>query len=57
IGRPAEQRHSLQIEIRRPIYMDEATRERNAGFEPLRRCLDTTLAAVAAHVRRRLNPA
>ncbi|QPF75524.1 N-formylglutamate amidohydrolase [Roseateles sp. DAIF2] len=54
IGRPAERRHSLQIEIRRPIYMDEVTREPNAGFEPLRTCLNETLAAVAAHVRRSL---
>jgi N-formylglutamate deformylase len=54
IGRPAENRHSLQIEIRRPLYMDEASREPNAGFEPLRRCLNETLGAVAAHVRRRL---
>ncbi len=52
IGQPARNRHSLQIEIRRPLYMDEATREPNQGFEPLRRCLDATLAAVAAHVRR-----
>ncbi len=51
IGRPAERRHSLQIEIRRPLYMDELSRERNAGFEPLRQCLTATLAAVAAHVR------
>lgn len=54
IGRPAEQRHSLQIEIRRPLYMDEATRQPNAGFQPLRRCLDAVLAAVAGHVRQRL---
>jgi len=51
IGRPAERRHSLQIEVRRPLYMDEATRERNAGFERLQACLGDTLAAVAAHVR------
>jgi N-formylglutamate deformylase len=54
IGQPAAHRHSLQIEIRRPLYMDEATRQPHAGFEPLRRCLDATLAAVAAHVGTRL---
>lgn len=54
IGRPAERRHSLQIEIRRPLYMDELSRERNAGFETLRQALDKTLAAVAAHIRRSL---
>ena len=28
IGQPKLQRHSLQIEIRRPVYMDEDTRSR-----------------------------
>jgi N-formylglutamate deformylase len=54
IGDPAANRHSLQIEIRRPLYMDEATRERNAGFAALERCIDAVLTAVAAHVRRRV---
>jgi N-formylglutamate deformylase len=34
-GRPAEHRHSLQLEINRKLYMDEATLEMNAGFAPL----------------------
>ncbi|WP_230583241.1 hypothetical protein [Piscirickettsia salmonis] len=46
-------RHSLQIEIRRPLYMDEVTRERNAGFEPLRADLSQVLAQVARYVRSR----
>ena len=32
IGQPHLHRHSLQVEIRRPLYMDEATREPNEGF-------------------------
>ncbi|WP_156920037.1 N-formylglutamate amidohydrolase [Comamonas composti] len=51
IGRPQQGRHSLQIEIRRPVYMDEDTREPNAGFEPLRAHLRELMAVVAAHVR------
>jgi N-formylglutamate deformylase len=51
VGQPALKRHSLQVEIKRPLYMDEATRRRNAGFEPLKRCLDAVLANVAAHVK------
>lgn len=51
IGRPDQGRHSLQIEIRRPLYMAEATRERNAGFEPLRRHLSELVAVLAAHIR------
>ncbi|MEZ5607799.1 MAG: N-formylglutamate amidohydrolase [Burkholderiaceae bacterium] len=51
IGQPRLGRHSLQIEIRRPLYMDEATRTPNAGFAPLQAHLDALLAVVAAHVR------
>ncbi|MGE8320285.1 MAG: N-formylglutamate amidohydrolase [Comamonas sp.] len=51
IGQPQLGRHSLQIEIRRPVYMDEDTREPNAGFEPLRQHLRQLMQVVAEHVR------
>ncbi|MCY1229190.1 N-formylglutamate deformylase [compost metagenome] len=51
IGRPAERRSSLQIEIRRPLYMDEVTRERNAGFDTLQRDLGKLTEQVAAYIR------
>ena len=54
IGQPALNRHSLQIEIRRPLYMDEVTRERNEGFAPLRADLSQVLAQVAQYVRSRM---
>ena len=50
---PAAQRHSLQIEVNRRLYMDERTRERSAGFEKLRGDLDQLLAKVAAYVAER----
>ncbi len=53
IGQPELNRHSLQVEIRRPLYMDEATRERNAGFARLQADLSDVLAQVAAYVRTR----
>jgi N-formylglutamate deformylase len=34
-GRPAEQRHSIQVEINRKLYMDEATLQPHAGFYAL----------------------
>ena len=34
-GRPAESRHSLQIEFKRTLYMDEQTLEPNAGYARL----------------------
>jgi N-formylglutamate deformylase len=51
IGQPALRRHSLQIEIRRPLYMDEGTRERNAGFATLQRDLTALLRTLADYVR------
>ena len=53
IGRPAQNRHSLQIEIRRPLYMDEATRERHDGFDALRNDLTELTQAIAEYLRKR----
>ena len=43
---PAEGRMSLQLEINKRLYMDEATRTKSAGFEPLQRQLATLVDAV-----------
>ena len=53
IGQPQRQRHSLQVEIRRPLYMDEATRERNAGFARMQRDLGAVARELAAYVKDR----
>jgi N-formylglutamate deformylase len=50
-GRPGERRHSLQVELKRTLYMDEYTLEPNAGYERLRRDLGEVAAAIAAHAR------
>ena len=50
-GRPAERRHSLQIEIKRSCYADVERHVPNAGFERMQRALDAMLAALATHVR------
>jgi len=39
-GRPQHGVHALQIEISRHLYMNEASLEKNAGFEPLRQILE-----------------
>mgnify|MGYP006281835173 CR=1 FL=1 len=54
IGKPKLNRHSLQIEIRRPLYMDEPTRERHAGFNRLQNDLSLVLRDIAAYVRTRM---
>lgn len=38
-GNPAQNRHSLQLEINRKLYMSEETLEPTPGFEPLRATL------------------
>ena len=53
-GRPAENRHSLQIEVDRSLYMDQKTLEKLPGFDELQTDLARLVAAVADYVRARL---
>ena len=50
-GRPAENRHSLQLEIKRTLYMDERTFLPNAGFLRLEADLARLTATLASHLR------
>ena len=50
---PAMQRHSLQVEVNRRLYMDEASRERSAGFAELQRNLTRLLEIVAEYAGER----
>ena len=52
-GRPHEGRHSVQIEIKRTLYMDESTLEPHAGYARLERDLRGLAAALADYVRER----
>lgn len=54
LGRPAENRHSLQIELHRGLYLDEATCERSAGFGALQAALAGVARDIAAYVRTRV---
>lgn len=49
-GDPGANRHSIQIEINRRLYMDEETRQPNAGFSPLQTVLNELSAHLAAVV-------
>jgi len=51
LGRPAENRHSLQVEIHRGLYLDEMTRERSAGFDDLQRKLAIVSRDIADYVK------
>jgi N-formylglutamate amidohydrolase len=48
---PKAGRHSLQIEINKRLYMDEASLQRNAGFESLRVSLTELVKAVSGYIR------
>ena len=52
-GRPADNRHSLQIEVDRALYMDQKTLEKLPGFERLRADLARLVAALGEFVRAR----
>jgi N-formylglutamate amidohydrolase len=49
-GRPAERRHSLQIEINRGLYMDESTLSRHSGFATLQSNLQRLLQSLRQFV-------
>jgi N-formylglutamate deformylase len=51
---PAANKHSLQIEVNRKLYMNEETRERNTGFDSLQRNLTRLMEAVARYARQNI---
>src|SRR5206468_12929858 len=53
-GRPAQNRHSLQIEVDRSLYMDQRTLQRLPGFDRLRADLTHLVQALGEFVRLRL---
>ena len=46
-GRPAENRHSIQVELNRKLYMIEATRERTTNYAVLKALLTRVMRKVA----------
>ena len=50
-GRPHENRHSIQIELNRKLYMDEATRERNANYPILKASLEKVMGKLAVFAK------
>ena len=51
LGLPAERRHSLQVELHRGLYMNEATRERSSGFGALQAALAGVAGDIANYVK------
>src|SRR6266436_6185878 len=54
-GRPAEQRHSLQIEVDRALYMDQKTLERSEDFARLQADITHLIEALKAFASTRLD--
>lgn len=53
-GMPLADRHSVQIEIKRDVYMDEKSCEKHEGFERLQQNLASFLQAMAHYVAQAL---
>lgn len=51
-GRPSERRHSIQVEVNRRLYMNEATRERTANYPALKTVLARVMGKVAQFATR-----
>ncbi|MEQ1684338.1 MAG: N-formylglutamate amidohydrolase [Burkholderiaceae bacterium] len=49
---PAQHRHSLQVEVNKRLYMNEATRSKHDGFEALQKNLLTLVDAVLGFAAR-----
>ncbi len=50
-GKPTQNRHSIQIEINRRLYMNEVTRERNENYGSLRMSLRRVLEQSASYAK------
>jgi N-formylglutamate deformylase len=50
-GKPTQNRHSIQVELNRRLYMDEATRVRNANYKALKASVERVMTKVAKFVR------
>jgi N-formylglutamate deformylase len=50
LGKPREERHSIQIELNRRLYMNEKTRERTAGYAALKASVGRVLEKTKAFV-------
>jgi N-formylglutamate deformylase len=51
---PSRRRHSLQLEINKKLYMDEATRTRHEGFAPLQANLTRLVEAISDYIEAEL---
>jgi N-formylglutamate amidohydrolase len=55
-GSPHRGQHALQIEINRSLYMNEATLEKNAGFQQIRTILAGLSASLLPYLEERFAP-
>jgi len=49
---PSQGLHSIQIEINRSLYMDEANLRKTSGFEPLKRNLNVLVEKIVEYLQR-----
>jgi N-formylglutamate amidohydrolase len=49
-GRPRQNRHAIQIELNRSLYLNETTRQKKSGFEALQNLLSSLTESLAHHI-------
>lgn len=49
-GHPVQNRHSLQIEINKSLYMNEKTEEKSKNFDNLKNDIERIIDFIAAHI-------
>lgn len=57
VGAPAEGRHSLQIEINRGLFLDDATKAKTAGFDKLKADITTLIGRICDFAKARAEAA
>jgi len=57
VGAPADNRHSLQIEINRNLFVVDETKERTAGFDKLRADIAKLAAAICGYAKSKVTAA
>ena len=53
-GNPAHNRHSIQVEVNRRLYMDEINREPNPDFDTLQQTFTSLSQHIAGYIHTKL---
>ncbi len=55
VGKPSENRHSLQIEINRHLILDDETKEKAEAFDQLRTDVTKLIGKICDYAKAKVN--